>query len=91
MAEEQPTSSMPADAPWWARWLDENIKEAWKWASMRWPAVCAAAAEVYALDPKGTQDFIKSVVPASWWPHIVAMAFVASMFFRAWRQKGASK
>ena len=77
------STDLPPDAPWWMRWIDANIHEAWKWGSMRWPAFCAALAEVYALYPQQTTDFVKGFVPASWWPHVVAGAFIASMVFRA--------
>lgn len=75
-------TDLPADAPWWARWIDANIKEAWKWGSVWWPAICAGAFEVYAQDPSGIQDMVRNVVPSSWWPHILALGCVVSIFLR---------
>lgn len=76
-------TDLPPDAPWYWKWLDANIKEAWKWASMWWPAFCAALAETYAANPKEITDFVRGIVPDSWWPHMITGAFIASMVFRA--------
>ena len=76
------STDLPSDAPWWARWFVANIKEAGQWASVRFGAIIAVLAEVYAADPAGVQAVVKDWVPISWWPHIVAGAFVVNS---AWR------
>ncbi len=75
-------SDLPSDSPWWARWLEANIAEAWKWASMRWGAACVVLAEIYAQYPKESTEFIQGFVPASWWPHLIAGGFLVQMLFR---------
>lgn len=79
------STDLPPDAPWWARWLVANVAEAWKWASMWWPATCAAAAEVYAINSDTINTYIRDAVPSNWWPHIVAASFAASMLCRVLR------
>ena len=44
---EKLTSSLPADAPWWARWMVANWKDAWKWLSTWLIAIAAAAPMLY--------------------------------------------
>lgn len=83
--EQQPcrrSTDLPPDAPWWARWIDANIHEAWKWGSMWWPAFCAAIMETYAANPQQINDLIESSVPKSWWPHLLAGGFALSMILR---------
>ena len=75
-------SDLPPDAPWWAKWIVANIDEAWKWGSVWWPAFCAAAAETYAADAQQINDFVKGIIPPTWWPHVLAAAFIVSMFLR---------
>ena len=75
-------TDLPPDAPWWARWLVANINEAWKWGSMRWPAFCAAALEVYAQYQDQINAWAKGVIPSAWWPHVLAAAFILSMLLR---------
>lgn len=75
-------TDIPPDAPWWARWLVANFNEAYKWASVWWPAFCAGCLEVYAQNPDEINAFVQSHIPASWWPHVLAGAFVVSMAVR---------
>ena len=82
------STDLPTDAPWWARYLEANIKDAWRWASVRYGAFIAIAAEAYAADPAGVQDMVQSVVPTSWWPHIIAAGGVAAVFLRVVNLKG---
>jgi hypothetical protein len=89
--KEPVLAPLPPDAPWWARWIEANAREAWKWASMRWSAVCVVLAEVYAMYPKETADAVKSLLPEKWWPHVIALAFLANMVFRVVKLKGDSK
>lgn len=81
-----PEEPLPADTPWWARLLIEDFRSAWRFASVWWPAACASAAEVYAQDPQSVNEFVQAHVPAGWWPHIVAAAFVVSAAVRVIRQ-----
>ena len=46
-AEEDTTPNLPADAPWWARWMVANVKDCWKWASTWLIALAAAAPMLY--------------------------------------------
>jgi len=75
-------TDLPPDAPWWARWIVANVDQAWKWGSVWWPAVCASSLEIYAQDPKAANEFLQTVIPASWWPHLLAGGFVVSMILR---------
>jgi hypothetical protein len=76
------STDLPPDAPWWARWLVANADQAWKWASVWWPVSCAAVAEVYAQYPAEITDFVRGLLPASWWPHVLSGAFLAGAVFR---------
>lgn len=42
-----PALSLPADAPWWARWLVDNAAEWWRWWSTWFTTAAAAAPLVY--------------------------------------------
>lgn len=84
-------TDLPPDAPWWARWLEANVKEAWKWASMRWSAACILLAEVYAAYPQETTNAVKSLIPQKYWAHVVALAFLANMILRVVKLKGDPK
>lgn len=79
-------ADLPPDAPWWARWIVANVGEAWHWASMRWPAFCAACCEVYAQYTDPINAFVASHVPKNWMPHLLAAAFVVSMLLRVLKQ-----
>jgi hypothetical protein len=81
------TEELPPEAPWWAKWLDANARDAWRWASVRWSAFCAAAAEVYAYNPNQVNEWIQKEVPSSWWPHIVALVCLMQLFFRVTKLK----
>ncbi len=69
---QPPQSNLPDNSPWWAKWLAASWKDAWKWASVQFPVAVAFGAEIYAADPAGTQAFVKGIVPATWWPHLIA-------------------
>jgi hypothetical protein len=81
-------SALPPDAPWWARWLDANIREAWRWASMRWSAGVAIIAEVYAANASEINAYVQHEIPPNWWPHIVAAVALGQMVFRVAKLKG---
>ena len=82
------STDLPPDAPWWARWFVANIREAWRWASVRWGAGVAIVAEVYAQDPAGVQKFVEGFVPNSWWPHIIAGGSALAVILRVINLKG---
>lgn len=82
MTEEE-KSNLPADAPWWARWLVAEWGQAWRWLSVQWPLICGTLAEVYAQ----YGDEIAKHVPPNWVPHIVAAAFWLTMALRLMKQK----
>lgn len=79
-------TDLPADAPWWMRWLDANIHEAWRWGSMVWPAICATAVETWATLPADKQqqviDFLMGLIPPAARPHVLAGVFVFAMILR---------
>lgn len=80
------STDIPADAPWWARWLDANAKEAWKWASVWWPGFCAALIEFWAQLPadqqQGVIDWFVTLIPVAARPHLLAGVFGVSILFR---------
>lgn len=79
-------TDLPDDAPWWARWLDANFRDAWRWASVWWPGLCAAAIEIWAQLPAEQQqqflDSLISLIPVSLRPHALASIFCASIVLR---------
>jgi hypothetical protein len=77
-----PVTTLPSDAPWWARWMVANAREAVNWWSVRWPLICAFGCEVYAA----YGDQIIAYIPVSWRPHIAAAAFLVGVFLRLKRQ-----
>jgi len=81
-------TDLPPDSPWWARWFVANIKEAWRWASVRWGGFCFVAAEVYAYDPADVQKYLQDIVPSNLWPHIIAAASLAAVILRVTNLKG---
>ena len=90
-ATQPPTrrsTDLPADAPWLARYLEANIKEAWRWASVRWGIFVTVAAEAYAADPADVQSLLGAWIPASAWPHIVALGGLAGVLLRVVNLKG---
>ena len=72
---------LPADSPWWARWMVANWREVYRWASAWFAAAGVMAAELYAQDPA-----LFDAIPVSWRPHIAAAAFVVSILLRLKRQ-----
>ena len=80
-------TDLPADAPWWARWLVANVREAWKWASVQWPVFCAVCLEVYAQFSDQVDSFVQSLIPATWYPHFIAGAFIVGAFVRLLRKR----
>lgn len=79
---------LPADTPWWARILIDNAREAWKLASVWWPALCTAAVEFYAEDKEQVDSWFDAVIPAKYRPHLLAAAFGISILARVIKQKG---
>lgn len=75
-------TDLPADAPWYLRYIEANIKEAWKWASVRLPAAGLILAELYAADPAGVQSIVQQYVPAGAWPHLLAAGCAVQMLLR---------
>ena len=75
-------TDLPPDAPWWMRWLEANISEAWRWASMRWTVGCGILVELYAQYPEQVNNWVKEWLPVSWWPHIVSSAFLLTAILR---------
>lgn len=65
-------TDLPPDTPWWYKILLEKAHAIWAFLY----GVAGVAAEVYASNPDQINEWIKSVVPSTWWPHLVA-AFLA--------------
>ena len=81
-------TDLPPDSPWWARWIETNIGEAWKWASVRFPAAVAVLAEVYAANPAQVNQWVEDTVPSTWWPHLVAVGCLIQVSLRVVNLKG---
>src|SRR5678816_1117539 len=42
-------TDLPADSPWWAKWIVANVSEAWKMFSVNVPTICAVMIEANEL------------------------------------------
>ena len=73
-----PLAPLPDSAPWWAKWMVANARQAWRWGSVRWPVFCAIGCEVYAQ----YGDQIIAYIPESWRPHLLAAAFGVTIILR---------
>lgn len=71
-------TDLPADAPWWAKWIIANAREGWKMFSVQWPVIIGVLIEIYQTFP----DEVKAIVPGSWMPHLAAAAFLATAALR---------
>lgn len=80
--DDTQTSTLPADSPWWARWMVANWKECYKWLSVQLPVICAVGCEIYAQ----YGDQLLAYVPKEWRPHIAAGVFIVSAIVRVVRQ-----
>ena len=81
-------TDLPADAPWWARYIETNAKEAYQWASVRLPAGVAILAEIYAANPAEVNTWVQQTVPATWWPHLLAGGCLIQVALRVVNLKG---
>ena len=88
VAQARRATDLPADAPWWARYIESNVREAWKWASVQFPVLVAVCAEIYATDPAGVNQWVQQTVPATWWPHLVAGGCLVQIALRVVNLKG---
>lgn len=67
-------NNLPADAPWWARWMIAEWKNAWKWIGTWYILLLGSAAELQAFAP----DYLAQYVDPMWSHHIMAViAFLA--------------
>ena len=86
----QQPSKYPPGTPWWAilliDFMDKHAVENWRdakrWMSLWFPAICGAAIEVGGA----YSEQILAHLPASWVPHIIALAFWACMGARFVKQ-----
>ncbi len=67
---------MPNDAPWWARWMVENWREAKRWLSVQLALLCAAGCQLDAAYPDQINEAIANAFPATWRPHILSAIFL---------------
>ena len=63
-------TDLPADAPWYARWIEANVKEAYKWASVQVPLFYSACMVYYAMNQEQVHQWVQANVPAKYWPWI---------------------
>ena len=77
-----PPSNLPADAPWWARWLVAEWKDFWKWLNTWLIGTLAGLPGVYELMPEKYQ----AMIPASWM-HWVMVAVGVATFINLVRKK----
>ena len=79
----KPNPDLPDDAPWWAKYLVSNVREAWKMLSVNLPTIAAFLIEANQL--YGAQ--IAEFVPASWVPHIASAMLLVTAFARLINQR----
>lgn len=88
MGIDEDTADLPKETPWYARILIANIRDAWRFASVQWPVLCAAATEAYAANQVAVDEWFTNNVPKGWMPHLLAAAFAVSIIVRVVKQKG---
>lgn len=79
-------TDLPAGSPWWALWIEANIHKAWTVLY----GFAGVAVEVYATYPAEINEIVKGVIPASWWPHLIAAALIVNAWRRAWKVRARS-
>lgn len=77
-----PGTSLPADAPWWARWMVDNARECWRWLST-WMIAAAAAAPMLYENIGALQS---AVSPSAY--HYIQSALVALIFLGRIKKQG---
>ena len=80
-------SQLPDNAPWYLKWMVENVGEAWRLFSVQINVVWAALATAYMADPAGVSKYVQDNVPASWWPKIAVVIAGINILARVTRQK----
>ena len=75
-------TDLPPDAPWWARWIEANAVEAWKWASVQLPIAYSAFLLYYATNQEKVHQWIQANIPAKYWPWIGIFACVVQIVAR---------
>lgn len=83
-----PVGNLPKDAPWWARWLVANVRDAWKWASVQFPALIAVLIPFYAAYQEKVHAWIAANIPAKYWPWIALLGCILQIIFRLTKLKG---
>lgn len=76
-------STLPADAPWWARWLAAEWRGFWKWSNTYLLGLAGAIPAAYEGVPG-----LKDAIPAHYM-HYVEITLAALTFFNLLRRKAA--
>ena len=76
-------TDLPPDAPWWARYLEANAKQAWRYAAHAADAGVIALATAYAEYPQETVAAIEKMIPASYWPYLVGLLCLGRIIVRS--------
>lgn len=53
-----PVNNLPADAPWWARWMVAEWRDFYKWLNSYFIGAMIALPSAYEVLPKQYQDMI---------------------------------
>ena len=80
MSDERATD-LPADAPWWAKYLVANAGNWWRWASTWILAAAVAAPEAYEALPQ-----LQQYVPPAVFHHLEAVLAILAFIGRLAKQ-----
>lgn len=61
-------NGLPADAPWWARWVVSNWRDAWRWISVQLAVILGAVPIAYE-----NVALVREYVSASTLHHAIAV------------------
>lgn len=75
------TDNMPQDAPWWARWLAAEWRDAWRWLSTWLIAAAAVAPMAYE-----NLSVLQNNLPPNIF-HWIETGIVCLIFFQNIRRK----
>lgn len=62
MSDDLP-SAFPPDTPWWAKLLVENVRDCWRWTSVRISALVVVAPMLLEYAPQATPLFSSLLTP----------------------------
>lgn len=67
---------LPPDTPWWAKIVIGNVRDAKALLIEYAPIIAASMAEVYGEYQEQVDTLVKSIVPVTMLPHVIAFVFV---------------